>query len=48
MLHAKFCGNQSAGSGVVIVFKKFSPYMRMAAILVMCQHLVDKFSFPCT
>ena len=34
MLHAKFCGNQSAGTREGD-FQRGFPYMRMAAILVM-------------
>ena len=35
MLHTKFRGNPSTGSGGED-FKRFLPYMGMAAILVMC------------
>ena len=35
MLHTKFRGNRSAGSGEEDFFKGFLPYMGMAATLVM-------------
>ena len=44
MLHTKFNGNRSAGSGED--FKGFLPSMGVAAILVICdQYHVNKFSF---
>ena len=45
MLHTKFQGHQSIGSGEED-FLRFLPYMGMVAMLVMCPTHLYKFSFP--